>query len=77
MLSSFAELSSVPAVPDKRQVADLSSAHISQMHTAELVEIIKILPAHVAPNLRFEFAGRITLERLAHLTRRYCQRLSC
>ncbi len=66
--------SSCSNVFDKQRIADLSASQISAMATEELVETIQVLPTASALGIRLEFAGRGTLERLAHLARRYCHR---
>ncbi len=69
------EPASRATVLDKQQIADLSASQISAMTAEELVETIQVLPLESTLGLRLEFAGRGTLERLAHLARRYCHRL--
>jgi hypothetical protein len=61
----------------KTQIAELSAQQISRMETPELVSLItSTQPYVVAPDLvhRLSYYDRSTLERLAHLARRSCQR---
>lgn len=76
MLMLLEKPSSCSTVLDKQRIADLSAGQISAMTTEELVETIQVLPLESSQGVRLEFAGRGTLERLAHLARRYCYKLS-